>query len=142
MATSKKAEKERVEFGPPVSIPPYEWFHGPQATLSGRVYFGASPAHARTLAEMEKAKAEGRASEMVCAQSGGHTHHTTVRIARIPPGHGASGGGVVGEAPAGRFKIGLFLDDDLAIEMEPEAFVEAFLAVVPRWFWKPKDERP
>ncbi|MCI4355299.1 MAG: hypothetical protein L3K06_08055 [Thermoplasmata archaeon] len=41
-----------------------------------------------------------------------------------------------------KFEILLCVGERIGVVLEARDFVDAFLAVVPRWFWKPKDERP
>ena len=45
------------------------------------------------------------------------------------------------EDPA-KFRVQIVVGERLSVVVDMEQFAEAFLAVVPRWFWSPKDTRP
>ena len=42
----------------------------------------------------------------------------------------------------GNFRVQIVVGERLSVVVDMEQFAEAFLAVVPRWFWSPKDTRP
>lgn len=100
----------------PAAAPPYEWFEGPRFKSLAWVIAG----------DLEETRA------VTMAQSGGTP--TYVRIQRIPM--------YADPSVDGKFEVAIFVGEHLAVRMPAAQFTEAFLAVVPRWFWKPKDERP
>ena len=115
------AKKSEVSSGPgPSFVPPYEWWGGAAFKMGGHVISG----------ELEEWP------EAVKTSTDSRGKFEDVRIKRVPS---RDTPGIVNDPK--RFEIMLCLGERLAVVVPADLFVEAFLAVVPRWFWKPSDER-
>ncbi len=108
---------------------PRDWYNGPAASVNAQMLSGRLP----------EWPIQPTDPNVPCAPI---PYRAVVEFKRIPVDTTHSLTPEEARRVADHFQIMLCVGDEIAMAMDASMFADAFLAVVPRWFWIRKDQRP